>query len=354
MWRKDIIGVIVIALCTYVVAAGQSERFVQGDIIITNGAEPNDPNTGTAGPGSDPNQTWDPASHLTAVWESVSADLSARIYNPALGPAQMTTRPLRLLSISARITITDSNGLVGFCKTATAVRALDQNGREIPGMRTGGDSGRLYYGLSSLLTKPAPGTRQGGSTGCTISLGLDSVSSPVPYPSGLRRVEWSTYALVAETFQTVDVPFAVSNQWIELTPGLEIAVGQIILAPGKYEYHIQARCDPKKVSYAPGRPIPLLPGELPPEVIVTKIDVLDADGKSIPDQGQGTFSSASGVGTIFTSVPGVAYQGPGGSSTGSGTCPVCGTAATIRYTLALKPYEKQVRFVLENIPVPLF
>jgi len=348
MSARDIISLIVIALCTCIVAAGQSARFVQGDIIITNSAEPNDPNTGTAGPGSDPNQTWDPADHFAAVWESVSADLSARIYNPALPPVPWGTRPKRLLSMTALITVTDSNGLVGFSRTAAGVHALDQNGHVIPVSQTDDDSGRLYYWFPSRMTKPTPGI------GYTIWFDLDSAISQVPYPSLLRRIEWSVYALVTQTFRTVDVPFQVSNQWIELVPGLEILVGQTTLAAGKYEYRILGRCDPTKVSYVPGRPIHLAPADLPPEVIVTKIDVLDANGNSIAAQGQGTFSSTSGVGTIFTSVPGAAYQGPGGSTTGSGTCPICGTAATIRYTLALKPYEKEVRFILENVPVPLF
>jgi hypothetical protein len=348
MWRKDTIGVVVLALCTCVVAGGQSTRFVQGDIILTDSAEPNDPNTGTAGPGSDPNQAWDPADHFAAVWASVSADLSARIYNPALPPVLWGTRPKRLLSMTAQVTVTDSNGLVGFSRTAAGIHTLDQNGHVIPVSQSDNDSGHLYYWFASRMTQPAPGV------GYTIWFDLDSAISQVPYPSLLGRIEWSMYALVTQTFRTVDVPFATSNQWIELVPGLEILVGQTTLVAGKYEYHILARCDPTKVSYVPGRAIYLAPGDLPPEVIVTKIDILDADGNSIPAQGQGTFSSTSGVGTIFTSIPGAAYQGPGGSSTGSGTCPACGTATTIRYTLALKSYEKEVRFVLENVPVPLF
>jgi len=42
------------------------------------------------------------------------------------------------------------------------------------------------------------------------------------------------------------------------------------------------------------------------------------------------------------------------TSTGKGTCSVCGDVTTIRYTFALYPYEREARFVLEDIRVPSF
>lgn len=88
------------------------------------------------------------------------------------------------------------------------------------------------------------------------------------------------------------------------------------------------------------------PQDAPPEVVVMKLDVLDPNGNSIPDQGKGGFSSNSGSGS----------PGDDGSATsrGSGTCAICDSAATIRYILALDVYEKEVRFAIENVPVPGF
>jgi hypothetical protein len=354
MWRRGIISLIVVALGTCMAAAGQPARFVQGDIIIMGGEEPNDPNSRTLGSESDPNQTWDPAQHVAAVWESVSADLSATIYNPALPPTQMSTRTRasRRLSMSGQITITDSNGLVGFCTTATAVRTVDQDGNVIPGVRTLNETGRLYMAPGTMTRPGAPDTK--GVSAYVVSIGLDSASPVIAYPSLLKKVEWSMYALVAGTFQTADVPLAVTNEWIELVPGLEVFVEQSAIGRGEYQYRIKARCDPKKVSYVPGSAIHLSPGDLPPEVIVAKIDVLDAHGISIPAQGIGSFSSTSAEAVFYTSTAGVLNKEPGGISTGSGSCAVCGTATTIRYTLGLKSYEKEVRFTLENVPVPSF
>ena len=87
------------------------------------------------------------------------------------------------------------------------------------------------------------------------------------------------------------------------------------------------------------------PAAKTPEVVVSKVEVLNAEGKSIQDQanggGFGGGGSYTGTTTEMT-----------GTSTGTGNCNICGTAATIRYTLAFNAYEKEIRFLLQNVPVP--
>jgi len=38
----------------------------------------------------------------------------------------------------------------------------------------------------------------------------------------------------------------------------------------------------------------------------------------------------------------------------TGSCESCGDVATIRYTFAFEPYLREARFVLGDIPVPIF
>ena len=346
MRRTSVVSLFVVALCAGVVTAGQPARFVQGDIIIMGAAEPNDPNTPAPAPSADPHRVWDPAAHLTAVWESVSASLASTLYNPAVNPNQKPKTAERSLTMGGHVSVADSNGLVGFCWMATGVLALDQNAKVICNKPKENRTGRFYWTPTYLKKMTAPGVLVSEIQPYPI-MALDvTPDANVPYPTLLGRVEWSMYALITDTYKTVDIPFKVTDQWIELAPGLEILVEQGTLETDKYQYRIKSRYDAKKVSYVPGGAIHLWPEELPPQVIVTKIDILDPNGRSIPGQGSGGFGSSSGGGATGD-------QGTGTSS-GTGSCPICDTATTIRYTLALDAYEKEVRFVLENVPVPSF
>jgi len=346
MRRSGIISLIVAAWCVSVGTAGQPARFVHGDIIIMGAAEPTDPNMQVPAPGADPNRVWDPAAHLTAVWESVSANLASTLYNPAVNPERKPKTAERSLSIGGRVHIADSNGLVGFCWMATGALALDQNAKVICNKPKENRTGRFYWMPTYFKKMTAPGVLVPEIQPYPI-MALDvTPDANVPYPALLARVEWSMYALVSDTYKTVDVPFKMTDQWLELAPGLEILVEQGDLATDKYQYRIKSRYDAKKVSCIPGGAVHLWPGDLPPEVIVTKIDILDPNGNSIPAQSSGGFGGSSSGGT--TGDQGTA------TSSGSGTCTICGTATTIRYTMALDAYEKEVRFVLENVPVPSF
>lgn len=345
MRSRSFISLLLVVLCGSVVATGQTARLVHGDILIGSAGEPNDPNVSAPAPVADPNQPpWDPNTHLIAVWESVSASLASTLYNPAVKPEQKPEVLKRSLTIAGHVQVTDSNNLIGFCWTATGVLALDQNAKVVCNKPEENRGGRFYW-TPTYFKKLQAGAWVSEIQPYPMT-GLDvTPDAGVPYPSTLSRVEWSMYALVAKTYKTVDVPLRASDQWIELAPNLEILVEKVTVEAGKYDYRIKCRYDGSKVSYVPGGATHLWPDETPPEVIVTKIDILDPNGNSITAQGGafGSSSSGGGSGNQMT-----------GTTTGSGTCTVCGTATTIRYTMALDAYEKEVRFVLINVPVPGF
>jgi uncharacterized membrane protein YgcG len=169
-----------------------------------------------------------------------------------------------------------------------------------------------------------------------------------PYPLVLSRVEWSMYALVNTETKTVDVPFSPAADWVTLAPGLEIKVEQATAEPGKYQYRLATRYTRVKVLWAPGgAAISIWTHEPTPEVIVTALDILDAQAKSVNEGSGGSGSSgggssSSGTGDLVT-----------GTASGMRSFSSGAVAATFRFTLALKPEQQQLRFILENIPVPL-
>ncbi len=285
---------------------------------------------------------WDPADHLRAHWKSVS--LRAQLYNPAEQPDRATSTE-RSLSVAGGIDILDPNGLIGVSTTSRRAMVFDQNGDEIystPGSRS---HIRIYH---------APRTRPmlGLTGGITYDVAeYFSVSVPMDpnlgFPSELSRLEYSLGVLIADVTDVIDIPFAPSQEWIELVPGLRILIAEASTEEGRYEYRAEFEYDPNLVSYGSGLSLFLYGDETVPPVVVTDIEVLDANGVSVRDRSAGgAFSGVStsrGSGDLIT-----------GTTTVRGSCSACGEAAIIRYTLAIAAYEREVELVFEDIPVPTF
>ncbi len=341
MRRTSIISLIVVALGAGIAAAGEPVRCNYGDILIAAVGEPNDPNGQTPGPGSGPGQPWDPANHVVATWESLTS--MSKLYNPAEKPNAKV--PDRSLSLAAHVDVIDVNGLIGFDSAVTGTLVLDEkagivySGKPIPSRYC-----HFYWPLH-YMKKMSPSGQWVSELqpyNVTVNMPMDANH---PYPLMLSKVEWSMYALVAGEVKTVDVPFRPTTDWLTLAPGLEIKVEKITADSNKYEYRLATRYSHSKVEWATGGAIALWTQDPTPEVILTKLDVLDPQGKSIPDQGNGGFSSSAGAGGSGDLMTGTA--------SGSGNCDICGTATTFRFTLALKPAQQELRFTLENVPVPL-
>ncbi len=326
---------IVVALCVRVTEAEQPAQVPPGDILIVASGEPNIP---LPPAGADPNETWDPVEHLTADWESIAVNMTSRIRNPAFSRSAQVEGPQWSLSMMGMVyLLTDNSGLVGWSWIPTSVLALDREGRAVASSTTNSQMVRWY-------TKPAS-RRPGVRAQNTISLNLP-IDPNAAYPDLLGRVEWTMNVLLAEEVTTVEVPFQASEVWVELTPGMEILVERAIVDEGMYQYRIKIRHEATRVDYLIGGSIHLWGDDALPTAALVKMDVLNAAGESIRDLGGGDFSSSSS-----------SVQSGGQwtyTESGNGTCSACGTAATIRYTLACNMYEREVRFVLQDIPMPSF
>jgi hypothetical protein len=318
-----LINLIVVALCAGAAVAGQPAQVPDGAIQAL---AVNDPN--------DPNSTWESTQHFTQRWDAVT--LAFRADRESIIPS-------RTVSVACVVTVTDTSGVIGFCQTPTEVLVLDANDNVIH--QTPQDSQRWYWPLR--YTK----TMQDGAWVSELQPYSFSVSVPldpnVPCPFLLDKVQWSMFALVTDQLKTADVPFAPSTEWVELAPGLQILVEQATVSEGKYQYRIKVKYNPRKVLYSMGGAIHVSSTEPVPEAVVMKMDILNAQGQSIQELASGGYSFSGGG----------SFGGSGdevtGTVSGSGNCNVCGAAATIRYTLALQIGEKEIRFLLENVPVPI-
>ncbi len=337
MRRTSTISLIVVALGASVLAAGQAVPGMYGDIRIMAAGEPNDPNGLPAVPAGEPNQVWDPAAHFVATWESLTS--MSKLYNPA-----SQKLPDRSLSIAARVDVIDTNGVIGFDRSEKAVLVLDEKGREVYSGKPLPSNYCHFYWPLQYIKKMVAG--QWVSELQPYNVAVEIPMDPNrPYPLVLSKVEWSMYALVPGQIKTVDVPFRPTTDWVTLTPGLEIKVDSITAENGKFDYKLSIRYSPSKVAWAAtGTGVALWTRDPTPEVILTKLNILDPEGKSILDQsgGFGSGFSAGGSADLAT-----------GTAHGTGDCSICGTATMFRFTLVLKPVQKELRFVLENVPVPL-
>ncbi len=289
----------------------------------------------------DINAPWVPAEHFTAAWESVS--FTSKIYNPVEQPNYSGSRSL---AVSSVVDIIDTNGIIGLSSSQRGVLVLDQSGKTLYSTSTDQPSHRTYrspMSLASLVSSRLASRMLTQHYTTTIPMDPN-----LGYPTRISELEWSIDALVADTTKQVDIPFAVTTEWAELVPGLEILVEQASVEDTTYSYRIKARYDSTKVQYSGGSMVSVSDTRPLPTMILISTDVLNAQGLSVRSQ-----STSGAFGSSSSSSGGSSNQTTATIS-GSGSCSVCGTAATIRQVFAVSPYEKEARFVLDDIPVPSF
>jgi len=270
---------------------------------------------------ADPNE----ASWFSVSWTSVS--LSTTLYNPAENPTQAAEGVSRELAISGQIRVLDPNWVLGLSYTTADCRAIDEQGVE-----WATSSGMSWMRSYSSLPTRFP-------RGVGLSFPMDPNRG---YPLLLKEVSWSTYALLFRAKQSVDTPFQVTGQWVQIVPGVKILMEEATSQDGTYRYQFKAEFDGKS---NPFTPIAIIrEGQALAENLITKIQLLDAKGTPVNDASTG--------GGVFSS----SMSGSTGNATcsGSGRCSACGGVKTMRFAVAVNPYEVKIPFVLTDIPVPTF
>ncbi len=281
----------------------------------------------------------DAAEAFEPYWRSVT--LQSQLYNPVEEPDR-DPNARTTLQISGSVRILDYTGLIGVEMTQREAIVWDQDGVEIYNSVDDPSLSRTYQSIEDARRLSAVIGRDD-----EFHFGVSfPVDRALGYPSALSRVEWSLDVLMADAFEVVDVPFEPNETPIELMPGLEILVQEATVGEGRYSYRIEASYDPNLVSYSTGF-WHFFRDEVPPPAMLVKMDLLNAEGKSVWDvSSSGSSGSSSGTSAHLSDGLMVA------TSSGSGRCSACGDVTTIRYTFALAPSERQVPLALENIPVP--
>jgi hypothetical protein len=307
------------------------------------------------GPVAEVNEPWVASEHLAPIWGSMT--LGTQFFNPEISGGRPTVGG-RSLSFGGLIYVIDANGLIGLSEVAKSAKAFGDSGNQIQvhnpstlPVRSGREctvQGPSYKPLAmQWITHLDP-------FGFTIDM---SMKYNAPFPVVLSRLEWSMSALLSDHFEAIDIPFAPTADWIELMPGLAVLVEQAVAEEGKYSCRIKARYDPNKVTYLDDRSDPPCftgsvdvsyswPWRAYPEMIVTAVDVLDVEGNSVWTQSTGYRSLMNGNSFHDSSDRRIVTLHP------IATCSECGKAAFIRHVIAFKPYNQELQFVLENVPVP--
>jgi hypothetical protein len=205
--------------------------------------------------------------------------------------------------------VIDPNGLIALSEVAKNAKAFDEIGNRIQvenpstlPVMVGCECtplGPSYQPLESSMRLEAEPFH------FTIDM---SMGYNAPFPLVLSRLEWSMSVLLSDHIEAIDVPFAPTTDWTELVPGLEVLVEKAAVEQGKYSYQMKAKYDPNKVTYLDAIDSPPCftgsPSDLPyswpvrayPEMIVTALDIVDADGHSVFAQSSGQLILVDGRG----------------------------------------------------------
>jgi hypothetical protein len=149
---------------------------------------------------------------------------------------------------------------------------------------------------------------------------------PGPDCEKISRVKGHFYVLMAESLEHIDIPFEPNEEWVRLTPDLEIKVLEAQSAESQYNYRIETRKG-ERTSRT------LSPGSDLPSRFAVNQQLLGQDGKPTRHH-------------RFPFLP----SSVGGSGRGSGSS--VGTIEKIRFVIAVKPSHHKIPFELEDIPLP--
>ncbi|UCC45562.1 MAG: hypothetical protein JSU65_06495 [Candidatus Zixiibacteriota bacterium] len=158
-----------------------------------------------------------------------------------------------------------------------------------------------------------------------IGLDVDSTSRAA---REISRAKGRFYALAAESFEYVDVPFKKSDKWVRLTPEVEVQVVEAWCKDSSYRIRTKGR--PRGGGSMP----PVTPESHLPARFLVRRQLIGPDGKPVGRHG------------VVGYLP---YRVGGGRSDKGNNM---GQIKKIRYVIAVNPTHYEIPFVLEHIPLP--
>ncbi len=258
------------------------------------------------------------------------------LQNRAIGPQDRDSKPAESLSLSCKIEMTDPRLLLATVPGVVIERITDARGHELKAGLGDFQSAGMYRQDSFLIhwlkfNQQIDGTR--GAGGRTMRspprLALDPRLREQA-KGGIKLIKGHYTGLMAESIEYVDVPFRADDEWIRITPELEIRVLEARNVASMHHYKIEQRpmIRPFPSDYSVGDSFPnrLVLAE---QVVVRNNSGVSGFGGGLSSGG--TDDSENRIGT----------------SAGSGI----GRAEKIRYVIAVNPAHKKIPFELKDIPL---
>jgi len=258
------------------------------------------------------------ADSLNVRWRSI--EYRKTLYNPAFTSNTQGQPKADSLSISCEVDMPEPELVLGTCNDSVIGQITDSQGRDVEIGNVPSQSifvyrerprfrvSRMYVGLDR-----GPGATR-------LRVGLDGgLCKRVSGDIGLKA---HFYALIAESLEYVDLPFEPNDNWVSITPDVEIRVREARNEATRYRFEIEQR--PDNVRQAFGMRV----GDPLPSRFVVDRQII----RQTSATGAGGWGSSGSI---------------GGSGSGSGR------AEKIRYTIAVNPTHQKIPFELKNIPLAI-
>jgi hypothetical protein len=250
------------------------------------------------------------------------------LYNPAENSTAAAQGVTRTLNVTGEIQILKPDRVLGLSTIEADVLAINEKGVELAGP-SGMSSWRYYSPLT--IRRINPNTEYVG-----ISFSMDP---NLGYPLMLETLGWTSYALLFQKKQSIDLPFQVTGQSVQILPGVKVLIEEATSQGEDYRYQLKTEFEGTVNPFA--MMVSMHEGSILPGYLISEIQLLDAQGSPV-NASSGSFGSSMSGSTGKATL------------TGHGTCSACGGVKTIRFVVVVNPYEVKIPFVLTDIPVPTF
>lgn len=302
----------------------------------------------------DPNEIgWDVTDRFAFVWDSV--EVSSQVFNPSYTGVRDLYECQRRLTVVGKIHVLDSNDLVGMqVNDPTVLQVIGSDGNDVTWTPLPLCPLRQYQELE--YTWPVPQEPPYRATNPVLQPYDVSVSfcvNPSQRPlssvslfqsSSLSLFQWCASALYAEDVIEVDVPFAASDDWLEVAPGVQIRVTKATVECCDYAYWTTVKHPGGSVQALDAR---LSPGKPVADYLVIGTLLLDAEGNPIQERDDRIS-------------PAIWFERVESTSLGTAACGgwlntffVTQTEVTsIRHIIVVHPHEVKVPFALTDLPLP--
>jgi len=291
-------------------------------------------------------------------WRSIKYNKTMSLYNPAVSSNGSDQKAVEIFTLSCEIEILDPNLTLGTNTEPIITQMVDSKGRDIDISQAQPRSKFMSYeGLRYHTRFRQPPRPPRWQTLIRSALRLPQKPRPRPklvnelQPSPMRidldfgsfepdsgeisRVKGYFHALMAESLEHVEVPFEPNDNWVRLTPDLEIQVREARCTESSYQFNTESSYQFNIETRSQGRPSmrPVSVEDYLPSRILVARQLIGEDGKPT--------RHLSGHRRVPASA--------GGRGSGSGNV---GRIERIRYVIAVNPSHHKIPFTLEHIPLP--